>query len=53
MVGADHVIFGSSYPVRREWLTEGAAFIQDLEINETEKSLILGGNAERLYQRLN
>lgn len=23
-LGADHILFGSSYPVRQEWLTEGA-----------------------------
>lgn len=50
MMGADHIIFGSSYPVRREWLTEGAAFIQSLAIEEKDKSLILGKNAQRLYQ---
>lgn len=50
MMGADHIIFGSSYPVRREWLTDGAAFIQSLDIEENEKSLILAGNAQRLYQ---
>lgn len=47
--GADHVIFGSSYPVRREWLLEGADFIRSLDLTEEEKQLILGGNAERLY----
>lgn len=48
-VGADHIVFGSSYPVRKEWLTDGIPFVKSLDISEEEKALILGGNAERLY----
>lgn len=48
-LGADHVIFGSSYPVRTEWLTEGPDFVKALDITEEEKALILGGNAQKLY----
>ncbi|MGN1024622.1 MAG: amidohydrolase family protein [Lachnospiraceae bacterium] len=48
-LGADHVIFGSSYPVRTEWLTEGADFVRSLDLTEEEKDLVLGGNAQRLY----
>ena len=50
ILGADHIIFGSSYPVRREWLTEGAAFVQNLNVAQEEKDLMLGGNAERIYK---
>ena len=50
ILGADHIIFGSSYPVRREWLTEGAAFVQNLDVAQEEKDLMLGGNAERIYK---
>lgn len=48
-LGADHVLFGSSYPVRREWLSQGVGFVRGLDISEKEKNLILGGNACRLY----
>ena len=48
-LGADHVIFGSSYPVRREWLLQGAEFVRSLDISEDEKMLVLGGNAQRLH----
>lgn len=48
-LGADHVIFGSSYPVRTEWLTEGVDFVRSLDLTSTEKELVLAGNAERLY----
>lgn len=47
--GADHIIYGTSYPVRREWLLNGVEFINSLDINEDEKNLILGENAKRIY----
>jgi uncharacterized protein len=50
VLGADHILFGTSYPVRREWLLEGAAFVKQLNISESEKDLILYKNAETLYQ---
>lgn len=48
-LGADHILFGSSYPVRPVWLLEGAEFVRGLSISDEEKALILHGNAERLY----
>lgn len=48
-LGADHILFGSSYPVRPVWLLEGADFVRGLDITDEEKELILHGNAERLY----
>ena len=48
-LGADHILFGSSFPVRPVWLLEGAAFVNALEITDEEKALILHKNAERLY----
>ncbi|MBP2653188.1 MAG: amidohydrolase 2 [Firmicutes bacterium] len=47
--GADHVLFASSYPVRREWLLKGVDFVKSLNISEEEKSLVLGGNAQKLF----
>lgn len=47
--GADHVIWGTSYPVRKEWLTGGPDFIRKLNISEVDKDKILGENARRLY----
>ena len=48
-LGADHILFGSSFPVRPVWLLEGADFVRKLDISDEEKELILHGNAERLY----
>ncbi|MFT4004787.1 MAG: amidohydrolase family protein [Lacrimispora sp.] len=49
VLGADHVIFGTSYPVRREWLMDGPEFVRGLNLTEEEKELILWKNATRLY----
>lgn len=49
ILGADHILFGSSYPVRAEWLTEGPACVAELALTAEEKELILGGNAARIY----
>ncbi|MBD5475024.1 MAG: amidohydrolase [Lachnospiraceae bacterium] len=49
VLGADHIFFGTSYPVRKEWLLEGVQFVNELDITEEEKRLILGENAQRLY----
>jgi hypothetical protein len=50
VLGADHILYGSSYPVRREWFVKGIEFVQALDIPEESKSLILGGNAARLFK---
>lgn len=49
ILGAEHILFGSSYPVRTQWLTEGAEHVASLALTAEEKELILGGNAERIY----
>ncbi len=49
VLGADHMIYGSSYPVKKVWLTGGPSFVSDLEISEEEKNQILSGNASRIY----
>ncbi|MBQ9306723.1 MAG: amidohydrolase [Clostridia bacterium] len=48
-LGADHIVFGTSYPVRPVWLLEGADFVRSLDISEEDKEQILHGNAEKLY----
>lgn len=50
VLGADHVIFGTSYPVRKEWLIDGPEFVADLSITGKEKNMILYENAKRLYK---
>lgn len=49
VLGADHVVYGSSYPVRKEWLTGGPSFVKALDLSEEEKEQVLYKNADRLY----
>ena len=48
-MGADHILYGSSMPIKKEWAYEGPNFIRSLEITDEEKTLILGSNADRLF----
>jgi predicted TIM-barrel fold metal-dependent hydrolase len=48
--GADHILYGSSYPVRREWFAQGIQFVKSLDIPQESKDLILAGNAKRLFK---
>ncbi|MCD7815100.1 MAG: amidohydrolase [Lachnospiraceae bacterium] len=50
VLGADHIIWGTSYPVRKEWLTDGPAFVRALDVTEEEKEQMLHENAEKIYQ---
>ncbi|MBL0888340.1 amidohydrolase family protein [Myceligenerans indicum] len=48
--GADHYLFGSSFPVFRGWMSQGVDFVQnDLEISDTDRAAVLSGNAKRLF----
>lgn len=49
VLGADHIIWGTSYPVRKEWLLEGADFVRKLDVTEEQKNQMLGENAARIY----
>jgi predicted TIM-barrel fold metal-dependent hydrolase len=49
VLGADHILYGGSYPLRKEWFVKGAEYIKSLNIDEKEKSLILGENAAKLF----
>jgi predicted TIM-barrel fold metal-dependent hydrolase len=49
VLGADHILFGTSYPVRKEWLLDGSEFVRQLDISQEEKESMLYKNAEKLY----
>ena len=48
--GADHMLFGSSFPVVYSWMSDGAEFVKQLDITEEQRELILSGNARRLFR---
>jgi len=49
VLGADHILYGSSYPIRRDWFSQGVEFVNNLDIDDESKSLILSKNAIRLF----
>ena len=50
VLGADHILYGGSYPIRRDWFQQGVSYVRSLAISEADKALILGGNANRLFK---
>lgn len=48
--GPDHILYGGSYPIRRDWFQEGVGYVRALTIPDADKALILGGNARRLFK---
>lgn len=50
ILGADHIIYGSSYPVKDVWMIGGPAFVDALDLPQAEKELLLGGNAQKIYR---
>ncbi len=48
--GADHYLFGSSFPVFYSWMGQGVDFVQnELDISDADRELVLSGNAKRLF----
>jgi len=49
--GADHFMFGSSFPVFYSWMGQGVSFVKDeLEISDAQRELVLSGNAKRIFR---
>ncbi|UUT34769.1 amidohydrolase family protein [Microbacterium elymi] len=48
--GADHYMFGSSFPVFKSWMSQGVDFIKnELEISDADREAVFSGNAKRLF----
>lgn len=48
--GADHYMFGSSFPVFYGWMSQGVDFLKNtVEISDAEREQVLSGNAKRLF----
>ena len=47
--GADHVLFGSTFPVFYNWMTDGVECMESLDITDEERNLVMCGNAIRLF----
>jgi aminocarboxymuconate-semialdehyde decarboxylase len=49
VLGADHVLFGTDSPPLASPLDAGLGLVRDLDVPDSDKALILGGNAQRLF----
>lgn len=48
--GADHYMFGSSFPVFRSWMSQGVEFVRDeLEISDADREAVFHGNAKKMF----
>lgn len=48
--GADHYMFGSSFPVFRSWMSQGVDFLTNtIEVSDADREAVLSGNAKRLF----
>lgn len=48
--GADHYLFGSSFPVFYSWMGQGVEFVaNELDVTDEEREMMLSGNAKRLF----
>lgn len=49
--GADHYLFGSSFPVFYSWMGQGVEFLKnEIEVSDSDRELLLSGNAKRLFK---
>ncbi|MCL1896220.1 MAG: amidohydrolase [Clostridiales bacterium] len=48
--GADHILFGASFPVFYSWMSDGVEFMKGLDITDEERRLVMGENAVRLFK---
>ncbi|MGX9742761.1 amidohydrolase family protein [Pseudocitrobacter corydidari] len=49
VVGGKNILYGSSYPIRKDWFFQGIETIESLDISAEDKANILGGNAARMF----
>ncbi|WP_166867762.1 MULTISPECIES: amidohydrolase family protein [unclassified Salinibacterium] len=48
--GADHYLFGSSFPVFYSWMSQGVEFMKnEIEVSDADREAMLSGNAKRLF----
>jgi predicted TIM-barrel fold metal-dependent hydrolase len=48
-LGADRMLFGSDYPSRRHWMKRAADTWRGMDLDESQRSKVLGGNAAALF----
>ncbi len=49
-LGADHILYGSSYPVKKAWMIGGPEYVRSCDLREEDEARILSENARRIYR---
>ena len=49
VLGEDNILYGASYPIRKDWFHDGVPAIEELEVTDAVKAKIFSGNAEKLF----
>jgi predicted TIM-barrel fold metal-dependent hydrolase len=47
--GADHILFGTSFPVFYNWMNGGVEFMKTLDITEDARKAIMSENAIKMF----
>ncbi|MDR1082673.1 MAG: amidohydrolase [Coriobacteriales bacterium] len=47
--GADHLLFGSSWPVFYGWMSQGIECVKSLDVTEEERALMFYNNAKSMF----
>ncbi|MDR1714128.1 MAG: amidohydrolase [Coriobacteriales bacterium] len=48
--GADHFLFGSSFPVFYGWMSQGVQFVKELDITEEQRNQLFFENAKKMFK---
>ncbi len=49
VLGEDNILYGASYPIRKDWFFDGVPTVEALDITDTAKAKIFSKNAEKLF----
>jgi predicted TIM-barrel fold metal-dependent hydrolase len=47
--GADHLLFGSSFPVFYGWMSQGVEFVKSLDVSDEQREAMFYGNAKKMF----
>jgi predicted TIM-barrel fold metal-dependent hydrolase len=50
LFGAEHILWGSDYPAKKD-IAGSMAILDQLQLNESQKKNILGGNLKRIFEQ--
>ena len=47
--GADHILFGTSFPVFYNWMNDGVEFMKGLDVSDEDRTKIMSENAIKMF----